>query len=192
MGVSIWERIKLDTGFPGGSDGKESTCNGGDLGLIPCWEDPLEDGIATHSSILAWRIPMDRGAWQAIVHGIANSQTQLSDKAHTHIQSLVGTESSCFKCEILVQKWLYHSVCQPVLHLGARKCSSSKDRSCHFSCWLWMGKNYEWQSPDGQLFHLTLSHPPLTPATHRIYYRKQLPSGHCQNKVIEFLSHQIF
>ena len=33
------------------------------------WEDPLEECMATHSSILAWRIPMDRGAWQAIVHG---------------------------------------------------------------------------------------------------------------------------
>ena len=43
------------------------------------WDDPLEEGMATHSSILAWRIPMDRGAWQAIVHGIARSQTQLSD-----------------------------------------------------------------------------------------------------------------
>ena len=32
------------------------------------WEDPLEEGMATHSSILAWRIPMDRGAWRAIVH----------------------------------------------------------------------------------------------------------------------------
>ena len=28
------------------------------------WEDPLEEGMATHSNILAWRIPMDRGAWQ--------------------------------------------------------------------------------------------------------------------------------
>ena len=37
------------------------------------WEDPLEKGIATHSSILAWRIPMDRGAWQATVHGVAKS-----------------------------------------------------------------------------------------------------------------------
>ena len=37
----------------GGSDGKESTCNEGDLG----WEDPLEKGMATHSNILAWRIP---------------------------------------------------------------------------------------------------------------------------------------
>ena len=33
------------------------------------WEDPLEEGRATHSSILAWRIPMDRGAWWATVHG---------------------------------------------------------------------------------------------------------------------------
>ena len=38
-------------------------------------EDPLEEGMATHFSILAWRIPMDRGAWLATVHGIAKSQT---------------------------------------------------------------------------------------------------------------------
>ena len=31
-------------------------------------EDPLEEGMTTHSSILAWRIPMDRGAWRAMVH----------------------------------------------------------------------------------------------------------------------------
>ena len=43
------------------------------------WEDPLEEGMATHSSILAWRIPMDRGAWRATVHGIAKSWTQLSN-----------------------------------------------------------------------------------------------------------------
>ena len=43
------------------------------------WEDPLEEGMATHSSILAWRIPMDRGAWQATVHGVAKSWTPLSD-----------------------------------------------------------------------------------------------------------------
>ena len=37
------------------------------------WEDRLEEGRATHSSILVWRIPMDRGAWQATVHGVAKS-----------------------------------------------------------------------------------------------------------------------
>ena len=42
------------------------------------WEDPLEEGMATHSSILAWRIPMDRGAWQATVHGVAKRQTRIS------------------------------------------------------------------------------------------------------------------
>ena len=42
-------------------------------------EDPLEEDMATHSSILAWRIPMDRGAWWAIVHGVANNPTQLGD-----------------------------------------------------------------------------------------------------------------
>ena len=43
--------------FPGSSDGKESACNSRDLGSIPGSEDPLEKGVATHSSILAWRIP---------------------------------------------------------------------------------------------------------------------------------------
>ena len=45
----------LGTGFPGGSDSKESACSAGDLGLIP--ELGLEKGIATHSSILAWINP---------------------------------------------------------------------------------------------------------------------------------------
>ena len=39
------------------------------------WEYPLEECMATHTSILAWRIPMDRGAWQATVHGVTKSQT---------------------------------------------------------------------------------------------------------------------
>ena len=43
------------------------------------WEDALEEGMATHSSILAWRIPMDQGAWQATVHGVAKSWTRLSN-----------------------------------------------------------------------------------------------------------------
>ena len=50
----------------------------------PGWEDPLEEGTATHSSILAWRIPMDREAWWAtvhvaIVHEAAKSWTRLRD-----------------------------------------------------------------------------------------------------------------
>ena len=58
-----------------GSDSKESACSEGDLG----WEDPLEEGMATHSNILAWRIPMHRGTWRATVHRLEKSQTLLSD-----------------------------------------------------------------------------------------------------------------
>ena len=43
------------------------------------WDDPLEEGIATHSSVLAWRIPLDRGAWWATFHDVEESQTQLGD-----------------------------------------------------------------------------------------------------------------
>ena len=49
----------------------------GDLG----WEDPLVEGMETHSSIVVWTIPIDRGACQAIVHIVAKSQTRLSDQA---------------------------------------------------------------------------------------------------------------
>ena len=43
------------------------------------WEDPLEEGMENHSSVLAWRIPVDRGAWLATVHGVTKSQTRLNN-----------------------------------------------------------------------------------------------------------------
>ena len=43
------------------------------------WEDPLEEGMATYSSILVWRIPMDRGVWWATVHVVAKNLTPLSN-----------------------------------------------------------------------------------------------------------------
>ena len=52
--------VQLPSGFPGGSDGKESACNAGDPGSIPGLGRSLEKGMATHSSIFAWRIPMDK------------------------------------------------------------------------------------------------------------------------------------
>ena len=48
---------RLDQGFPGGSDGKESACNAGDLGSIPELGRVLGEGKATHSCILVWIIP---------------------------------------------------------------------------------------------------------------------------------------
>ena len=56
-------------GFPDGSDGKESFCNVGKTWVWSLnWEDFLEEGMTTHSRILAWRITMDREAWWATAH----------------------------------------------------------------------------------------------------------------------------
>ena len=62
-------------GFPGGLDGKESACSIGELGLIPVSGRSLEEGMASHSNTLAWRIAMDRGTWQATVHGVSKLDT---------------------------------------------------------------------------------------------------------------------
>ena len=52
-------------------------------------EDPREEEMATHSSILAWKNSMDRGAWWAVVHGAAKSWTQLGNIAHTHMKHIM-------------------------------------------------------------------------------------------------------
>ena len=72
-------------GFPCGSAGKESVCNMGDLGSIPDWEDPLEEGIVAHSSILVWRIPWteENGGLQSI--GSQKLRHGWSNLAHTHV-----------------------------------------------------------------------------------------------------------
>ena len=67
-------RSVLCMGSPCGSAGKESTCNEETWVHSLGWEDPLEKGTATHSRILAWRIP-----WIGTVHGVAKSWTRLND-----------------------------------------------------------------------------------------------------------------
>ena len=59
----------------------------------PGWEDPLEEDMAAPSSTLAWRIPMDRGAWRATVHGVAKSRTRLN--GFTFTLGFPGKESAC-------------------------------------------------------------------------------------------------
>ena len=87
-----WRRDGLPTpvflGFPCGSAGKESACNARDLGLIPGLGRSPGGGQGNQSSILAWRIPMDRGSQQAIVHGVAKNQTCLSTAQRRHTCSV--------------------------------------------------------------------------------------------------------
>ena len=70
----------LHLGFTGGARGKEPGCQGRRHETqVPSLDqkDPLEEDMAPHSSILAWRIPTDRGAWWATVHRVAKKWTRL-------------------------------------------------------------------------------------------------------------------
>ena len=84
--------LKGVTGFPGGSDGKDSACNVGDLGSILGWEDPIEEGVATHSSILAWRIPWteEPGRLYSLWghKGLKTTEQLTHTHTHTHTHSL--------------------------------------------------------------------------------------------------------
>ena len=75
-----------ELGFPHGSEGKESACNAGDWGQFLGWEYPLEKGMATHSSILAWRIlwTEEPGAGYSPWGGKESDMTERLTHAHTH------------------------------------------------------------------------------------------------------------
>ena len=66
-------------GFPGGSDGKESASDAGDPGLIPGLGRSPGEGNGNQLQFSCLKNSMDRGAWQATVHGVTKSPTQLSD-----------------------------------------------------------------------------------------------------------------
>ena len=65
--------------FPGGSDGKESACNAGDPGSISGLGRSPGEGNGNPLQYYCLENSTDRGAWQATVHGVVKSQTQLSD-----------------------------------------------------------------------------------------------------------------
>ena len=69
-----WHMVNMGKVFPGGSEVKNLPAHAGAGGLSFGWEDPLEEEMATHSSILAWKIPQ-RGACWTPVGGVAESST---------------------------------------------------------------------------------------------------------------------
>ena len=72
--------------FPGGSGGKESACNAGDLGLIPGPGRSPGGGNGYPLQYSCLENSMDRGTWQAAVHRVAKSWTQLNDKHYVSIR----------------------------------------------------------------------------------------------------------
>ena len=75
--LSLQMQISTFLGFSCGSAGKECVCNAGDLGLIPVSGSP-GDGNGYPLQYSCLDNPMEKGAWQAIVNGVTNSQTRLS------------------------------------------------------------------------------------------------------------------
>ena len=69
----------MNHSFPGGSEGKESACNVGDPGLIPGLGRSPGEGNGHPLQYSCLKNSMDRGTWQTTIHGVAKSQTQLSD-----------------------------------------------------------------------------------------------------------------
>ena len=83
-------------GFPVGSDGKESTCNMGDLGSIPGLGRPSGERHSNPLQYSCLENPMDRGAWKAVVHGVKKIRTQLSDLAQHRTEHLIGSGIKIF------------------------------------------------------------------------------------------------
>ena len=71
------------------------------------WEDPLEEGVATHLSILGWRIPMDRGAWQATIHGASQRVGHdLMAKCTTYTMEHYSSMRKQGSCHLQLTTWM--------------------------------------------------------------------------------------
>ena len=76
---------RLVMGFPGGSEVKATACNAGDPGSIPGWGKSPGEGNGNPLQYSCLENPMEGGAWEATVHGVAKSRTRLSDFPFTYI-----------------------------------------------------------------------------------------------------------
>ena len=85
---------KLGVDFRGGSGFKASACNAGDLGLIPGLGRSPGEGNGNPLQYSCLENPMDGGSWWATVHGVAKSQTPLSNFTHSLIHSQTGDGKS--------------------------------------------------------------------------------------------------
>ena len=98
-------------------------------------EDPLKKGMATHSSILAWRIP-DRGAWQATVQGIARvGWLSHWAEAATPFNKVICKDSICNKVSLWgsIWSWIEGSTVQPSTSTNSLHCSSRQWHAAHQS-----------------------------------------------------------
>jgi len=115
---SPWGRKESDTtewlhftsgdweGFPGGSDGKESACKGGDLGSIPGSGRSSGEGHDNPLPYCCLKNPMDRGTWWATVHGAVKSQKWLSTAQHRWLRCTLTHKNHLFP--LLCEAFSWH------------------------------------------------------------------------------------
>ena len=114
--------------FPDGSDGKETSCNAGDLGLTMVEKDPMEKGMATHSSILACRILWTRGTWHATVDGVTRVRHDWSDLA------AAAAHARKVMLKILQARLQQYMNCEiPDVQAGFRKGRGTGDQTANIS-----------------------------------------------------------
>ena len=85
--ILVFKKIWYIGGFPGGLVAKESACNVGDVGLIPGSGKSPEEGYGYLFQCSCLENPMDRGAWQVTVHGVAELHTAEATE-HTHMYKI--------------------------------------------------------------------------------------------------------
>ena len=155
IGKIYWRRDRLPTpvflGFPVGLDGKESSSNAGNLG----WEDTLETGMASHSSVLAWRIPWTEEPGRLQFIG-SQSQTRLSNFHFSFKQS----QMKCFPCGWVIAKILVYLIyCSTYTFLMGSPWSPSQARAIRepwtssYSSWFWKRQRNQRSSCQHPLDH---------------------------------------
>ena len=150
----VFGSLSSTEGFPGGASGKEPACQcrGWKRPRFDMdWEDPLEEGMATCSRILAWRIPTDWGVWWATVHRVAKSwiwlkwlstaharpSTEASYGTFSRSMSPSGPTKFCYVLDLMVCGY----VTEGVYHIALHKVFSHLKESHNLSsvmkyCWL--------------------------------------------------------
>ena len=104
-------------GFSGGSDGKESACNVGDLGSLG-WEDPLEEGMATLSSILAWRTPWTEEPGRLQSMGLQRVGHDIVTKQNRESYFLASTSHNAVKFTFRVKPTVMYALQQTSIIAG--------------------------------------------------------------------------
>ena len=82
--ITFGQTVTQHTGFPGGSDGKESACNAGDLDSIPGLGRYTVGGHGNPLQYFCLENPMDRGAWRLWSMGLQSDRAEQLSKTHTH------------------------------------------------------------------------------------------------------------